>query len=171
MYCRKCGTELHENQKVCIKCGEVTSAGFNFEYGDGTEKKFKMSDLQVKKLIYGGVGVVVMIILIIIINGLRVIPPDKICNEWFTCMYEQRTKAAEKLMTEELVSMKKEDTTMTIDAMDYHTMIVDEKCKFKISKPDIKDKTATFIIGIDRNGEKVVTLKKHGRKWLVCDVK
>ena len=167
MRCKKCGAELHEDQKVCIRCGERTEAGFNFDYGDDKEH-WRPSN----KLIFSVSGVVVLIVIVIIlVNVLTVTPPNEICTQWFTCMSEQNIKGAEKLMTPDFVEDKKVDESMQIDAQEYYIMINENKSKYKFSKPEIHGKKAEITIDIQDNASKNVTLSKIGRKWLVSDVK
>ena len=170
-HCKKCGAELHENQKVCIRCGEVTEAGGKFEYGDNRILP-DLSKLPMTKIYYGLGALVFIIILICVLCSLRVTPPEKVCEEWFTCMYSQNTKGAEKLMTDEYVEEKKLDASMTTDSMEFHTAVTEEGNSYTIEKYEAPDKdTVSYVIGIAQNGEKIVTLKKVGRKWKVCEVK
>ncbi|MBO7394106.1 MAG: hypothetical protein J6U98_07910 [Abditibacteriota bacterium] len=170
-HCKKCGAELHENQKVCIKCGEVTEAGGNFEYGSNRILP-DLSKLPMDKIYYGLGALAFIIILICVICAMRVTPPDKICREWFVCMYSQNTKGAEKYMSDEYAEEKKLDASMTTDAQEYHTAVTEEGNKYTIKKYEEPAKdTVSYVIGIEQNGEKVVTLKKMGRKWKVCEVK
>ena len=96
MNCRKCGVELHEDQKVCIACGARTAAGGEFYVEE--EKAWRPS-----RNVLIGAGILVFILIILMIaNSLRVTPPGSVAMEWFDAMSQRQFSRARDCMTPEL---------------------------------------------------------------------
>ncbi len=74
MKCKKCGTSLHPEQKLCIECGTQT------ELWPGGVRVAEKPPVEIpwKKVgIYGGAGLAALIILIVVLS-MRVMPPDQV---------------------------------------------------------------------------------------------
>ena len=168
MNCKKCGAELHDDQKVCIQCGTLTVAGGGFDYGNKDPWR------PTKKMIYGAGAVVALLIIALIINGMRVVPPDVVANEWFDAMSQRRIKAAKEYMAPELVEKMSVNLGMEATADEYFTMITTEGGKCKIEKPRMSGTTSAEVtLDISKpDGEQEVRLvmSKVGRKWLINQV-
>lgn len=95
--CRKCGAELHPDQKACIACGETTSAGGKFDVEE--EQHWRPTDIQIKI----AAGVVGLILLILILHKLLYVQPvDEVAKEWFDAMVQRQLAVAKRLSASEL---------------------------------------------------------------------
>ena len=96
MNCRKCGAELHPDQKVCIQCGERTAAGGKFDVEE--EQRWRPSQKQ----IYVCAGVVAFLLLVLMLyKALHVVPPEVVAKDWFDAMLQRRFTAARSYVTPE----------------------------------------------------------------------
>lgn len=167
--CRECGAELHEDQKVCIQCGKRTIRGDGYDWD---QKSFRPT-----RNMYIGAGAVVLVLLIIIlINALKVIPPDQVSQTWFEAMTQRDSKMGAKLVTKEFVDKLGERQLTVRDLADeYNGEVAAYDGKFRISSCVMKgNNAATTIVLIEypdgRKGGHVIELVKQGRRWLVNSV-
>ena len=66
MYCSKCGNQVEENAKFCGGCGATTQE--QSEASVSGEKKDQVMVLpQNKKLVFGGLGALVVIVLVVVL--------------------------------------------------------------------------------------------------------
>ena len=94
MNCRKCGAELHPEQKVCIQCGERTAAGGKFDVEE--EQHWRPSPTQVR--IAGG-AVALLLLVLILYNALHVVPPEVVAKDWFDAMLARSFARARTYVT------------------------------------------------------------------------
>jgi len=92
--CRKCGAELHPEQKVCIQCGERTAAGGKFDVEE--ERAWRPSARMVQ--IAGGV-LVLLIVVLILYRALHVVPPEVVAEDWFDAMLSRNFSKARTCVT------------------------------------------------------------------------
>lgn len=168
MNCKKCGAELHEDQKVCIKCGTRTIAGGNFDYGNTGPWR------PTKKMIISAAAVVVLLIIVFVINAMRVIPPEIVAKQWFGAMADRKINIAKDYMAPDLVDQMTMDMGLQASADDYYTMITTEGGKYNVGKPQMSGSSgaqvAIVITQHDGKQEIRLNMTKTGRKWLISQV-
>ncbi|MCE5314324.1 MAG: zinc ribbon domain-containing protein [Armatimonadota bacterium] len=172
MKCKKCGAELHEDQKVCIACGLRTERGDNYSFGE------KGPWRPTKNMYIGAAAVVVVIIVALILNSMRTVAPEVIADQWFTAMTQRQLKVARNLSTPQL---EENLTSRGMDLMalseEYYGDVTDNAGSFKIGKPQASDSTPnalTVNISVAYDGlpgrDYCIEMVKVGRQWRVDKV-
>jgi hypothetical protein len=169
MECRKCGAELHEEERVCARCGTPTPRGGGFYVED--ESKWLPSPKMLK---IAAAVVVALLLIFITYNVLHVTPPETIARKWLGFMVGRQIGPASKLITEEC---QRDLTTRLLDLRalsdEYVTLVMNDQAKYTLSKPTYSDHTHSTITinftGINGEQLKTVTVEmiKQGRRWLV----
>lgn len=173
MECRKCGHELHPEQKVCINCGAPTPAGGGFYVEE--DKKWQPT----KNMMIGAGAVVLVLLIALIASAFRTMPPDVVAKEWFTAMTERRVGAAQKLVTPKLqddLNKRNEDLRSVSD--DYYTAIESDAAKFAIGQPrfDTPSNPTTAVVTIAFNYPdghsrmEQIKIVKVGRAWRIDEI-
>ena len=173
MNCRKCGAELHPDQKVCIKCGTPTPAGGGF-YVEETER------WRPSKNIIIGVGVAVgVLIIVLVILALRTAPPEVVAREWFDALSNRQIRKARQYITAEM-EQSVEDTTGGLWALsdEYHVAVAQDEASVTVGEPrfDVEDNptAANVIITLKypdgRLNRVQVQMTKVGRTWRVNQI-
>lgn len=168
--CKKCGLELHEDQKVCIQCGTRTIRGDGFEWD---EKRWTPSP-GVKI----GAGAVVLILLVVfIINSLKVVPPNDVTEEWFGAMVKREMRVASRMVTP-AVNAELESRGMSLHALseDVYNEVESYNAKYTFSPTEMQGENAARIqVTLNRpdgyGRTLFVDLVKHGRKWQINAVR
>lgn len=168
--CRKCGMELHPDQKVCIRCGERTPRGGGFDYGDNKEP-WRPSP----KVLYTAGGVALLLLIVILVNALQVTPPEQVAQEWFDAVANRKVRVAENYVTDacnEELAGRFLDLRAVSDSL--YEYIGDNSATWQVGKPKLnsakKPTKATVIITMkSANGDMPIELQmvKVGRKWMV----
>jgi len=170
MNCPKCGVDAVDTQKICPQCGAFLPASGYF-YQD--EKRYTFTP-QMKKAawIVGG-----FVLLLMIINCLRVTPPDQVGKKYVELLSERAIPASKKMVTKDFEA----DLT---DSMQYISDMSGELYLFTpggtkttftstvAGYDDPEDPTAARVsvtINNSQNGTKVVNLDvvKQGRRWYI----
>lgn len=94
MKCRKCGAELHPEQKVCIQCGEVTPAGGKFDVEE--ERVWRPSARQLQ---IAGVLFALLILGFVLYKVFHVVPPEVVAKKWFETMLSRAYATADDYVT------------------------------------------------------------------------
>ncbi|MCX8052417.1 MAG: hypothetical protein N3B12_01300 [Armatimonadetes bacterium] len=94
MNCRRCGAELHPEQKVCIQCGERTAAGGKFDVEEETHWRPSARQIQIV-----GAIVAVVILALILYKALHVVPPETVARNWFDAMLSRNFSKARTCIT------------------------------------------------------------------------
>jgi len=171
--CVKCGAELHPDQKVCIKCGTRTAAGGHFYI----EKKEAWKPTRNMK--YAAAGAVVLLIVALIVNSLKVIPPDEVTKEWFDAMVGREYNKAARHHSPEFTSKMQSGISDTRAISDYlYDDVVNNQAQYTIGAPTYDIPAAptranvmvTLTLADGRQNEIQVDLIKSGRRWLIDNV-
>ena len=170
MNCPKCGVDVIDTQKICPQCGAFLPASGYF-YQD--EKRFHITPKMKKGAwIVGG-----LILLLLIINAVRVSPPDQVAKEYIELLSERNVPASKKLVTQSF-----EDDLQ--ERMHYISDISGELFLFtpagtattftsSVAGYDNPDQPASAKVSVTINntqyGIKVVNLDlvKQGRRWYI----
>ncbi|MEN6355451.1 MAG: zinc ribbon domain-containing protein [Armatimonadota bacterium] len=171
MKCKKCGAELHEDQKVCIACGTRTIRGDNYDYD--SQVAWRPS----RNMIIAAAGVVVLIVVAMILHSMRTVPPKDVAQEWFSAMSQRKVKEARKLSTPHVEEdLQSRGMDMMAISDEYYSEIASDGGSFEISgpKPAGKNKLS-FDVSITYNdGEPTrgycLEMVKVGRQWRVDKV-
>ena len=170
--CRKCGADLDPKQKVCPRCGERTAAGGKFDVDE--EPKWQPS----RKLVLTISGLVILVILVLVLcSALRVVPPEKVAEEWFICLASRSLAKASSYTTP---ALKERLRTRMFDLQtlsdEYYTEIVTNEATYKVHAARYVTSTKAQISiiltypGGAPGPEIKLELIKRGRKWLVDNV-
>ena len=172
MQCRKCGAELHHEERVCARCGTRTPKGGGFYVEE--EQKWRPSPLAIKI----AAGVVALLLIVLIGHKLlHVTPPELVAEEWFSSLAGRRIGSAEALTSKACMAdltTRMQDLRSLSD--DYYTEVVNNQAKYKLSAPAYRDPDHVDIsITLSYPGgdpKKVVSIAmvKYGRQWLVRSV-
>ncbi|MCE5199353.1 MAG: zinc ribbon domain-containing protein [Armatimonadota bacterium] len=174
MNCRHCGAELHEDQKVCIVCGKRT------ERGDGFDYDIKGPWRPTMKMVVGASVFFIILILVLMLNSLRTVPPEIVAKQWFDAMSDRKLGTAERLATphlEETLQAKVMDLRALSD--EYYSDFVDSKATPQVSVPTFDNPQQPTAANINirmtfPNGDPardvVIELVKVGRQWRVNSV-
>lgn len=98
MKCRKCGAELHPEQKVCIQCGEVTPAGGKFDVEEDRTWRPTLRQLQIVAVLVG-----IVILVLVLYKILYVVPPETVAKNWFETMLSRHYAVADDYVTSEFM--------------------------------------------------------------------
>jgi len=168
--CRKCGADLHEDQKVCLQCGERTVRGGGFEYGG--KQPWRPTPAQLK--IAG--GVIGVLLIIIIALSLRTAPPDQVAGEWFEAVVDRRMRVVRDLSTSGLIEQLEASPAGLMAVCDNYNDQVSMN-EAKISEPKLVSasgrsaKVAIELTYAAGGGAQVnIELVKEGRCWKVSSV-
>ena len=171
--CPKCGHELPDRQKVCVVCGALTPAS-HFFYSE--EKKWQPSK---KMKIYAGVSAGIILILLIL-NSLRITPPDVIADKWYGAMSQRFISDAEKYTSEQYKNELSNNTSdMMAVADDIYTEVSSDKLTYKTDAPiydsDSDPKSARVKITLFKEDGSMsrqftIIFVKEGRRWLVASL-
>ncbi|MCE5322498.1 zinc ribbon domain-containing protein [bacterium] len=168
MKCKKCGAELHEDQKVCIACGTRTIRGDNYEYD--SQVAWRPS----RNMWIAAAGVVVLVVIAIILNSMRTVPPKDVANEWFSAMTQRKVRDARELSTPRLEEdLQSRGMDLIAISEEYYGDITSSGGSFEISNPKPAGKNAlSFDVSINYNdGEPTrgycLEMVKVGRQWRV----
>ena len=171
MECRKCGAELHPDQKVCIKCGEPTPAGGGFDYGEKEPWRPNRSQM----LIAGG-AIALLLLIVILGKVLHTTPPEEVAEEWFSAMAERRIRAAREMVTPNLEEeLAKRNMDLRDRSDEYFDKIDREGATYSLGETtlDSPDNPTRAYIAIklsfpDGTSSTIpLELAKHGRTWRV----
>lgn len=167
--CRKCGADLHPNQKVCIECGAPTPAGGGFYVEE--DKKWRPT----KNMKIGAVVFAALVLLAIIVNSLRVAPPDVVAKEWFDAITQRKVRVAADLATPQLQqTLMARNMDLMALADEYYTAVSMDRAKYSIKKPTISGNTATATVALTYpNGlrrQVQLVMVKVGRAWKVNEI-
>lgn len=136
MKCQKCGESLHPEQKVCIACGTQT----DLWPGGATKDNTKEKELPWKKIGIIGGGVLAIIILVSVLLGLRVTPPDQVTQKWVDAVVSRQTNKAKQYTTEAFEASSGnfsgvDQTTTERKSDDYYQFVYDYNAQYKVSAP------------------------------------
>ncbi len=167
MKCQKCGTELHEDQKVCIACGTRTIRGDNYSFGD------KEPWRPTKNHIIGAASVLVLLIVLLIINAMRADPPKVVAEEWFNAMTQRKVKDARKLSTPDLEeNLQSHGMDLMAISEEYYSDITSNGGSVKVSEPKPAGSKSTLSVDVSvsyNNGEPArqynLEMVKVGKNW------
>ena len=168
MECPKCGMELVDTQKVCVGCGALTPAG-GFFYVD--HAKWVPS----KKIKIAAASLAGVIVLIIILQLLKITPPDKVAARWFECLADRQIVSASKLVTENF-NTQLSDRMLDLRALsDEYYYDADEQVTISASEPEYDIEfnpteakvTLSVVYSSGRSQQINLGLVKVGRQWLV----
>lgn len=164
--CKKCGSELHEDQKVCIVCGTRTIRGDGFDY---SVQKWRPS-LRIK--IAAGI-VVLALVVMMVMDSLRVAPPSEVNKQWFEAMYGHNMKVASPMVTAKFTSYLTDRNLNLGDlATEWNGEIEGSNAKPSYGKPVMtSQKTASIPIALayPDGSSRIITIDliKDGRHWMV----
>ncbi len=170
MNCPKCGVEVIDTQKICPQCGAFLPASGYF-YQD--EKKFHITP-QMKKaaLIVGG-----FLLLLMIINCLRVTPPDQVGQTYIELLASRNLNAAKKMVTEDFENDMQESMRYITDTSGELYLFTpgSSTTTFTPSVTGYDDPdsptAASVSVRVDnsQNGTMTVNLElvKRGRRWYI----
>lgn len=172
MRCRKCGAELHPEQRACIQCGELTPAGGKFDVEK--ERVWRPSPMQIK--IAGGVlGLVILIY--ILYRVLHVVPPEVVAGEWFEDMLSRSYAAADKCITpkfEQYLSSRMMDLRALSDM--WIEDIASNEASYEVGAPTFDNpgnpRTARITIIIKSPDDQILRqvlmdMRRIGRRWMI----
>ena len=173
MNCVKCGAELRDEQKVCIKCGTRTAAGGHFHVEE--KEAWKPS----RNVIYVAAGVAFVLIVALILQGLRVVPPEIVTKEWFEAMIQREYSKAEKYHAPEFTQQMQagvNDTTVLSERM--FDEVANNRARYTIGAPkfDVEYDPTTAQVPVtlsypDHHTSPIlVDLAKSRRHWLITNV-
>lgn len=170
MKCKKCGTELHEDQKVCIACGTRTIRGDNYDYGSQVAWRPSRNMIIVAAAVAG------IIIAVMILNSMRTIPPKDVAQEWFMAMSQRKVKDARELSTPQLEQdLQSRGMDMMAISDEYYGEITSNGGTFAVGNPKPAGKCMSVDVSVTySNGEPARTyclkIAKVGRQWRVDKV-
>lgn len=169
--CKKCGAELHEDQKVCIQCGTRTIRGDGFDYDS---KKWSPP----KSLKIGAGAVALLLLIIIAVNALKVTPPEQVGKEWFSAIADREIRAASKMATPNLEStLQTRGMSVRTLSEEIYNEVESYEASYAFGSPVLQGKTAASIqVTLNRPGDGYgrtffIDLVKQGRKWRVDSVR
>jgi len=164
--CRKCGMELHEDQKVCIQCGARTIRGDGFDY---TVQKWRPS----RRMIIAAGVVLFALLVLMVANALRITPPGEVARKWFEGMYGRDVPVAKRMVTPNYVKFH-EDRGMDLRSLsdEWSGEVIGSLAKPSYGKAVMnRGKNATVLITLtypDGNVRVVtIDLVRNGRRWMV----
>ena len=164
--CRKCGMELHEDQKVCIQCGTRTIRGDGFDYN---VERWRPS----RRMIRAAEVVLLSLLVLMVANALRITPPGDITKQWFAAMYDRDLTAASRMVTPNFVKFQ-EDRGVDLGTLSYewNGEVIGLSAKPTYGKPVMNGQrnAAVQITLTYPDGHiliKTVDLVKNGRRWMV----
>jgi len=164
--CKKCGSELHEDQKVCIACGTRTIRGDGFDY---SVEKWRPS-----RRIKIAAGVVVFAwIVVMVANALRITPPSEVNKEWFEAMYTHNMKVATPMVTENFTKFLSDRNWNLGDLSAlWNGEVIGSSAKPSYGKPVMTgERNATIPITLNYPDGQVrvitIDLIKDGRQWMI----
>ena len=172
MNCRKCGAELHPDQKVCIHCGERTAAGGKFDVDE--EQHWRPTPKQM--YIAGGI-VALLLVIFLAHKVLYVTPPEQVAGKWFDAMVHRELSIARNYVTprvEQELSTRMMDLRALAD--DYCSDITSNNGTYTVSPPAFDSPTtpkrADITITVNYAGgnggrEVRVQMAKVGRAWRI----
>lgn len=168
--CRKCGMELHPDQKVCIRCGQPTPKGGGFDYGEEKEA-WRPSPA----VLYTAGGVTLLLLVLILVHVLRVDPPEKVAKVWFDALAQRKVGIAQKYITQECdqdLQSRFADLRAVSDS--YYSYISDNAATYRIGKAKLNSekkptKASVTITMKSSSGDMPVEIEmvKVGRRWMV----
>ncbi len=173
MNCRKCGAELHPDQKICIQCGTPTPAGGGFYVEE--KERWRPS----KNTIIGAGAAVGVLIIALVILALRTAPPEVVAKEWFDAMSGRQLSKARTYITREM-SRSLEDKAGGLMALsdDYYVAVVEDRARVTVGKPryDVEDNptSANIVISLNYPDGRInrvqLQMVKVGRSWRVNQI-
>lgn len=169
MNCVKCGAELRDDQKVCIQCGTRTAAGGHFHIEE--KERWKPT----RTTIYAAAGVALVLIIVLIVNGLRVVPPEVIAKEWFDAMVQREYNKAERYHSRPFAEKMQDGIDDTRAISDDLLGKAGSNPQITVSKfPSQSPAQATVMITYKSPdgelGQVFIYLAKQGRRWLITNV-
>ncbi|MDH7601545.1 MAG: zinc ribbon domain-containing protein [Armatimonadota bacterium] len=172
MNCRKCGAELHPEQKVCIQCGEVTAAGGKFDVEE--ERAWRPTPRQLQAA--GGLAAL-LILIFVFYKALHVVPPDVVAKNWFEAMLSRSYAAADDHVT---TSFQQDLSARMMDmralAETWIEDITANNAKYTFSPPEFDNsaspRKARIMITIQSPDGQIVRqvlldMIKIGRRWKI----
>lgn len=170
MKCRKCGAELHPEQKVCIQCGTPTPAGGGFHVEE--EQPWRPT----RNMIVVAAGVLAILVIIMVARGLRVSPPTTVAKDWFSAMAQRKISEAGRYVTDELQqNLQSRNSSLLAVADDYNNKVAHEGATYTVLEPvyDVQDDPTKANVAIslkypDKSTSEVeVEMVKDGRRWKI----
>ena len=162
--CKKCLSELHEDQKVCIVCGTRTIRGDGYDW-----EHLGWQWRKPAKYIAGAIALFYLIVLIV--NVVRVDPPEVVTKKWFDCLLERKLSKARYLSTPAFErSLADNNDDMRAVSDEYILLLNGDAARYKVSKPQLTGGKAVvrITIGAGLDQRKIdVELVKVGRRWKV----
>jgi len=165
--CRKCGAELHPDQKVCIQCGTRTVAGGGFYVEEKEPWK------PTRNMKYAAAGVVLLLIILLVARSLRTVPPDVVAKQWFDAMLSRQCATAAKYQSESFLSSMPAGMNDTLAISDdLVENIGTTNAQYTFGSPTL-DTTNTAKVPITvkytdgRTSQLEVDLTKSGRQWQI----
>jgi hypothetical protein len=170
--CRKCGADLHHEERICARCGTPTPRGGGFYVEE--EPKWRPSP-QAIKIVAGAVAL--LLVVVISYKLLHVTPPEVVAEKWFSSLVSRRIGNAEAVTSKACMdSLMTRMQGLRSLSDDYYTEVVNNQAKYKLSAPAYRDRnhadvrvTLSYPSG---DPMKIVSLGmvKQGRRWLVDSV-
>jgi hypothetical protein len=171
LICKKCGTQLHEDQKVCIACGIRTERGDNFSFGE------KEPWRPTRNVYIGAATVLVLMIAVMVLNSMRTVPPEIVAEQWFGAMTQRKLKVARELSTPELeAGLNSRGMDLMALSDEYYSEISDNDASFQVSKPKRAGQNSLAVnISVIYGGGGAgrgcyVEMVKIGRQWRIDKV-
>lgn len=167
--CRKCGAELRSEQKVCIVCGTRTAAGGNFAVDE--KEPFQIT-AKMKK---GALVAAGLVVLLVVIQLLRITPPDAIAEKWFKAMASRNYGNAERFHSENFTSSMQQGLSDTRAVSDFifdelNTKQAKETFGQTVYTPgNPKEATVTITLTYPDQYQRPIQVifAKIGRRWMV----
>lgn len=164
--CRTCGMELHEDQKVCIRCGARTIRGDGFDY---TVQRWRPS----RRMIIAAGVVLFALLVLMVANALRITPPGEVARKWFEAMYGRDMPVASRMVTPNYLKFN-EDRGMDLRSLsdELNCEVIGSSAKPRYGKAVTsggKNATVQITLAYPDGQFRVVTIDliKQGRRWMV----
>lgn len=173
MNCRKCGAQLHPEQKVCIQCGAPTPAGGGFDVEE--EQPWRPS----RNMIYAAAGVLAVIIIVLVARSFRTVPAEVVAKEWFDAMAQRQIGKAERMVTRKFLDeLASQNMNLLAIADEIYTRVNQDMATPSFGKPvyDVEDAPTTAEVTITLKppqgppSDTHLMLVKVGRQWRVDSI-
>jgi hypothetical protein len=171
--CPKCKADLTDEQKVCIVCGALTPAG-GFYYQDHTRW------YELKKVRIAGIVAASVLVIIMIINAVRVMPPETVAAEWCDDMSQGAIKKAQRYAGPNFISNLQERMLDSLAMAEEIRSSTGAEFITAVPDPPTYDveyaptEASVKVTLINPTGQAVYTcrveLVKSGRRWLIENV-
>ncbi len=169
--CKKCGTSLHPEQKVCLQCGTHTSL---WDGGADKEEKPPVIIPWTAVGIIGG-GLLLAIILLGVGLHFRIVPPDQVVSQWTDHVLSRRFNEAKKLTTPAFEATILDQPASAEKSDNYIEFMRNNEADYTLSKP-VYNGPNSAVVTISFKGKNGLSLTEQihlvleKRAWKIASI-